>query len=213
MYIRLPELDEYHRWVSYIGEAILKQVEYEIGGQRLDRHDPQYLHAYNALNLTGDEQKVYYKMIGHTPELYNKSYTDSQGHIRWHTSPATDIFIPLIARTNFANEMNADLFVSIHCDAFHNTTSNGMSVHVHPECSLATNDIAKRICMMLAERFPDHRNRGVKESNFHVLRETKMPAVLVECEFLSNPEARRFLREPENQLGLARTICKSALLG
>lgn len=67
---------------------------------------------------------------------------------------------------------------------------------------------ARDIQAELTQRFYDHVNRGVKSSNFYVLRKTRMPAVLVECEFLSNPKTRKFLREPENQLGLARAIAK-----
>ncbi len=116
--------------------------------------------------------------------------------------------MPLIARTYLANRIRADMFVSIHCDAFHKTTAKGMSVHVHPESSDAAVDLAASITAKMSDRFPDHRNRGVKASNFHVLRETNMPAVLIECEFISNTETRKFLREPENQLGLARAIAE-----
>lgn len=110
-------------------------------------------------------------------------------------------------RTNFANQIKADLFVSIHCDAFHQTTAHGMSVHVFPG-SDQSRRIGSAIRAAMVDRFPGHRDRGVMESNFHVLRETNMPSVLVECEFLSNPETRRFLKEPENQLALARAISR-----
>lgn len=120
----------------------------------------------------------------------------------------SDKHVLLSDRVGFANRMKADLFVSIHCDAFHKITARGMSVHVHPECSFDSLNTAERIRLMMAARFEDHLNRGVRKSNFHVLRETKMPAVLVECEFLSNPKTRKFLREPENQLALARAISR-----
>jgi len=116
-----------------------------------------------------------------------------------------DEAVSLSQRTDFANQIKADLFVSIHCDAFHKTTAHGMSVHVFPG-SERSRGIASAIRVALVHRFPNHRDRGVMESNFHVLRETNMPSVLVECEFLSNPDTRRFLREPENQLALARGI-------
>lgn len=116
-----------------------------------------------------------------------------------------DVAVSLSKRTESANRLMVDLFLSIHCDAFHNITARGMSVHVYPG-SEASKKVASEIRAAMINSFPDHKDRGVMESNFHVLRETNMPAVLVECEFLSNPETRRFLREPENQLDLARAI-------
>jgi len=108
-------------------------------------------------------------------------------------------------RVDFANKLLADLFISIHCDAFHNITVKGISTHVYLGSNISLL-IAESIQETLMLRFPDHVNRGVKLSNFHVLRYTVMPAVLVECEFLSNPESRRFLKEPENQRGIAQAI-------
>lgn len=117
-----------------------------------------------------------------------------------------DESVSLRNRCDFANQAGADLFVSIHCDAFHKTTTSGMSVHMHPNGSRRARMLADRIARSLVENFPGHRQRGVRENNFAVLRWTWMPAVLIECEFLSNPETRDFLHEPENQLALARAI-------
>ena len=119
-----------------------------------------------------------------------------------------DVQVLLSERTAFANNRNADLFVSIHCDAFHRECATGMSTHVYPGCSERSRELANSIQMALTNRFLKHKNRGVFESDFYVLRKTKMPAVLIECEFLSNTETRKFLREPENQLDLAQTITK-----
>ena len=125
-----------------------------------------------------------------------------------YLSRESDHAVSLRKRTNHANSLQANLFISIHCDAFHNITAKGMSVHVYPGPSNETLSLAQRINAALVADFKDHTSRGVKASNFHVLRETTMPAVLIECEFLSNPETRRFLREPESQLALAQAISK-----
>lgn len=117
-----------------------------------------------------------------------------------------DVPVLLSERTALANNMNADLFVSIHCDAFHKTTAQGMSTHIHPNCSERSKIVAQSIQDILVNRFRGHKNRGVRQSNFYVLGRTKMPACLVECEFLSNSETRKFLKEPENQLDLAQAI-------
>jgi len=113
-----------------------------------------------------------------------------------------DIAVALSNRVAMANLWGADLFLSIHADAFHKETASGFSAHVFPESSQT---IARSINRAMAFRFPEHRNRGVRESNFYVLRKTQMPSVLIESEFVSNPETRRFLREPENQKEIA--IC------
>lgn len=122
-----------------------------------------------------------------------------------------DEAVSLSDRALRANILKADLFISIHCDAFHNTTAEGMSTHIYTNAGPETEIIAMGIQRSLIRHFPDHRNRGVRRSNFYVLRKTRMPAVLIECEFLSNPETRRFLKEPENQLGIAGAIAKGVI--
>ena len=116
-----------------------------------------------------------------------------------------DETMSLQERCKIANNFNAHLFISIHCDAYHNQAINGMSVHIYKDTAIS-GGIGKTLSKQLAEDFPEHRNRGVKESNFHVLKYTDMRAVLVECEFLSNPEMREWLHEPENQKSLAISL-------
>lgn len=120
----------------------------------------------------------------------------------------TDIFVSLENRCVLANSFGADLFVSIHCDAWHKETTRGISTHIWKGAGHATWGIGKNIHQALTDRFPDHANRGLKSSDFCVLHHTKMPAVLVECEFISNPKMRKFLTEPENQFAIALAIAK-----
>lgn len=119
-----------------------------------------------------------------------------------------DVYVSLPQRSLAANLIPADIFLSIHCDAFHNETAEGMSLHIRPNTGENTLIIANHIHRSMVESFPDHRDRGIRRSDFHVLRNTNMPAILIECEFLSNPKTRQFLHEPENQLALARAITK-----
>ena len=114
--------------------------------------------------------------------------------------------VTLKRRVAMANQWQADIFISIHADAFHNITAKGISTHIYPHCSQESLTLAAWIQAGLIKKFMDHTNRRVKKSNFDVLRHTNMPAVLVECEFISNPETRRFLKEPENHFALARAI-------
>lgn len=128
--------------------------------------------------------------------------------IKVYATRERDVFVSLAERCRMTNVIPANLFISIHCDAFHKETASGMSIHIHPNAGEATRKAAANIHRSLRRRFPQNKDRGIVESNFQVLRDTKMPAVLVECEFISNPETRKFLREPENQLALAYAIAE-----
>jgi len=119
-----------------------------------------------------------------------------------------DVYVDLASRCMVANQAGADFFISIHCDAWHKETVSGISTHIFRGGSEVSMALATRVQTALIGRFPDHADRGVKLAGFCVLRYTLMPAILVECEFISNPETRKFLREPENQLAIARAIAE-----
>lgn len=61
--------DVYARWLDYIGEQMIAQVEVEIGGQRIDRQYGDWMHIWNQLTMSSEQQKGYWKMIGHTTQL------------------------------------------------------------------------------------------------------------------------------------------------
>ena len=74
--VTLPEINQsmsstglYARWLDYIGEQLIAQVEVEIGGQRIDRQYGDWLHIWNQLTLSAEQQRGYFKMIGNTTQL------------------------------------------------------------------------------------------------------------------------------------------------
>lgn len=97
-------------------------------------------------------------------------------------------------RSAFANSAGADLFVSIHINA---GGGHGYESHIHPNASGATLAIAESIHTTLASWYGErgHFDRGLKRSNFAVLRETKMPAILLENLFIDNAEDAAFLKD------------------
>ena len=52
---------------NYLGERLLKYIDVEIGGQRIDRHYGEWLHIWSQLTLPESQVKGYNNMIGHTP--------------------------------------------------------------------------------------------------------------------------------------------------
>ncbi len=126
---------------------------------------------------------------------------EERGH-RVVMTRRTDRTLGLQPRARFANRLRADLFVSVHANAAASATAEGMEVYHFPE-SREGRAVARAVLESLVTAFPDHRNRGVKEANFTVLRETTMPAILIETEFITNPRQLEFLSDPENQEALA----------
>jgi hypothetical protein len=61
--------DVYARWLDFVGEQLIAQVEVEIGGQRIDRQYGDWMHIWNQLTLSKEQQAGYYKMIGNTTQL------------------------------------------------------------------------------------------------------------------------------------------------
>lgn len=59
----------YARWLDFPGEQLVSQVEVEIGGQRIDRQYGDWMHIWNQLTLTSEQQRGYYKMVGNTTQL------------------------------------------------------------------------------------------------------------------------------------------------
>ncbi|MDB9341592.1 MULTISPECIES: N-acetylmuramoyl-L-alanine amidase family protein [Cyanophyceae] len=129
---------------------------------------------------------------------------EEKGHTVFLTRD-TDIAVSLSGRATFANNKNADIFISIHCNSAGTNKAEGIETWIFAD-SKAGRKIAESVQKSLVATFSNHKNRGVKEANFQVLRETEMPAILVECEFLSNPTQLQFLSDQENQEKIAKAI-------
>ena len=57
------------RWLNWLGHALIKYVELEIGGQRIDKHWAAWLHIWNELTQTAGHAAGYANMVGNTPDL------------------------------------------------------------------------------------------------------------------------------------------------
>ena len=69
----LPEINQsmakFARWLDFPGEQLISQVEVEIGGQRIDRQFGDWMHIWNQLTLSKEQEKGYYRMVGNTTQL------------------------------------------------------------------------------------------------------------------------------------------------
>jgi hypothetical protein len=59
------------RWLNWVGHNLIKNIEVEIGGQRIDKHYGDWLHIWNELTRPAGKQAGYAEMVGNVPELVN----------------------------------------------------------------------------------------------------------------------------------------------
>lgn len=115
--------------------------------------------------------------------------------------------VPLRERTSLANKLKVQAFISIHANAYGSNWNevNGIETFTYTKPSadsvILANHIQESLCTSV-----ERKNRGVKKKDLAVLRDTNMPAVLVECGFMTNQEEARLLQNDEYRLKCAKGI-------
>jgi hypothetical protein len=119
--VTLPEISQnlantdgtkavYARWLDYIGEHMVSQVEVEVGGQRIDRQYGDWMHIWNQLTGTSEHyERGYAAMVGNTTQLtyvVEPNFENVDGPCNTDTSPTqvcaprnalpeTTLYVPL----------------------------------------------------------------------------------------------------------------------
>ena len=109
----------------------------------------------------------------------------------------------LKARVEIARDSSADIFISIHNDSFTSNTAMGTtSFHYGDKDSIKlANFVQKNLVAELGTK-----DRASLFASFYVIRYTKMPAVLVEVAFISNPEEEVLLSSTDGRGKIAESI-------
>jgi N-acetylmuramoyl-L-alanine amidase len=125
----------------------------------------------------------------------------------------SDTLISLSDRTKLVKVLNADLFISLHCNHSNNPNARGIEVYVaNTEFQYSNESIW--FAYQLQNHFKDQlgfESRGVKFANFQVLRETAdyCPSVLIELGFLSNVDDSNYLNKQVSFQTLALVVLES----
>lgn len=126
----------------------------------------------------------------------------------------TDKYLSPEERAEVANNKNADYFLSIHCNHSTKSEIKGVEIHVHTDRCKESIRFAKKINADLIKRAKRY-SRGIKNfedrnnSNILVVRDTQMPAVLVECGFMSNKVEEHYLNTDYGQSIIASSLYRS----
>lgn len=133
------------------------------------------------------------------------SFMLKQAKIRNIVNVTEENDISLSERCKRANNSLKDgdnaIFISIHSNAFKNEKVNGFEVHYYTQDNLA--QVFQDQLKVLGN------DRGIKKSNFYVLKHTTMPAILTENGFYTNEEECKRLLTPEFQYKIAEAHFKA----
>ncbi len=117
---------------------------------------------------------------------------------------STDTTVSLSDRTSGANAWGADYFISVHSNSCGGCGGQGTETYYYE--GLSSGSTAAQLAGQVQPEMITHvglNDRGVKTANFHVLRETSMPAVLVEMGFVDHAGDRAALTDSGDQYQFA----------
>ena len=126
-----------------------------------------------------------------------------------------DKLISLGDRTELAKRLNADIFISVHCNQAVNKKAIGIEVYVNEKqkCYSKSSFILANVLQRELNYKIGFKSRGVKTANFQVLRETtgSYTAVLLELGFLSSADEAEHLTNEEKHNGIALAMLESII--
>ncbi len=135
----------------------------------------------------------------------NADTNDGGGGGSWQVlmTRSSDVTVSLSSRTNYANANGVARFMSIHNNACGSCGASGTETYSYIDNGTLSNDLRNKIQSRSVQAW-GLPNRGNKTANFHVLRETNMPATLAELGFVDTAADRVYLGNSTHQNTLGK---------
>jgi Large eukaryotic DNA virus major capsid protein/Major capsid protein N-terminus len=196
----------YARWLDFPGEQLIAQVEVEIGGQRIDRQYGDWMHIWNQLTMTSEQQRAYFKMVGNTTQLTfitDPSFADVDGPCDSlaprqvcaprNALPETTLYIPL----QFWFNSNPGLALPLIALQYHEVKIN-LDIRPIDECLWAVTSLS---CNTNGANPNTQLNIGSSVAATIAYNQSMVAASLyVDYVFLDTDERRRFAQNPHEYL-------------
>jgi N-acetylmuramoyl-L-alanine amidase len=155
-------------------------------------------------------QSMMEKRVALSTALMTKRQLETLGY-RVILTRSRDIFLALPRRVAIANKSKGALFVSIHYNSSPNAIAKGIEIYYYEAKGEARTRASKRLANHILHQVLDQteaHSRGVRRGNFYVVRETAMPAVLVEGGFMTNQDERSLLKDRKYLEKIAKGIAQ-----
>ena len=205
--VTLPEINQsdhngsagsvFARWLDCPGEQMISMVEVEIGGQRIDRQYGDWMHIWNQLTLTSEQEAGYHKMIGQTsqltyltdPEFSDVATACGSANVPEavcaprNALPETTLYVPL----QFWFCRNPGLALPLIALQYHEVKIN---IEVRPldECLFAVSQVG------------DPSSSGTKKVTNAYAKSLVAASLYVDYVFLDTDERRRMAQNPHEYL-------------
>jgi hypothetical protein len=194
----------YARWLDYPGEQLISMVEVEIGGQRIDRQYGDWMHIWNQLTLTAEQERGYNKMVGQTTQLtylIDPSFADVDSACANKSVPAavcaprnalpeTTLYVPL----QFWFCRNPGLALPLIALQYHEVRIN-LELRPSDECLFAVTSLAD----MDATDATKASGKSVKDAASYQ-KSLVAASLYVDYVFLDTDERRRMAQNPHEYL-------------
>lgn len=115
----------------------------------------------------------------------------------------SDYFVSLPNRVHISNSYNTHAFISLHFNAYPIMDINGVETHYYS--GTENYALASALQSSLEQNTP-LASRGIKQSDFYVLRENNAPSALLELGFITNPSDLATIKTKEYQNNIAKSI-------
>ena len=203
--VTLPEINQdmnqngpvYARWLDCPGEQMISQVEVEIGGQRIDRQYGDWMHIWNQLTMSSEQERGYYKMVGNTTQLTfitDPSFNDVDGPCEANAPrqvcaprnalPETTLYVPL----QFWYCRNPGLALPLIALQYHEVKIN-LDIRPIDECLWAVNSLDCAPSSGASPKVTTAYNQSLVAASLYV-----------DYVFLDTDERRRMAQNPHEYL-------------
>ena len=189
--VQIPELTPYQAPKTYGSGTVV--IDPGHGGRQP-----------GTTSVLGEREKVVNLKIAHKVASFLR-----QAGIDVVMTRESDVVVSLEERAALANRVGADLFVSIHCDSNPDRMRKGFTIYRARSASQGSKKAGRIFEKHLSNAgIP---SRGFGNADYKVLVQTKMPAILIECGYMSNYDEAALLVDPWYQNKLARAIADGIL--
>lgn len=131
---------------------------------------------------------------------------EKNSDIKVYATREDDTFLKLMERSDFSNQIEPDLFISIHINSVDgNTAASGTETYYTQKLDARNKLLATIVQNALVKEFGT-KNRGVKANIFVVTKYTEAPAILIEIGFLTNEADRKMMTASDFTARYAQTI-------